>query len=152
MPNSINIATITTVLALMEWSATADVRTYGDLKGKLDSEGVDTASFPDWYHAAPASMIVTPISLALLLIRAAENPHGEEYEPGELELPVKPPVSLKGVYGGLCNREACQKPGAVFYNSSTRAYYCPECAAKINYWSRRDDGIDLCTLDTLPVE
>lgn len=51
----------------------------------------------------------------------------------------------KGRKGGSCNREACQRPGATWFNSSTRAWYCPECAEKINYWSMRDDGVVLCT-------
>jgi hypothetical protein len=31
-----------------------------------------------------------------------------------------------------CNRTACQKPGAVWWNTSTRAYYCTDCAKAIN--------------------
>lgn len=38
----------------------------------------------------------------------------------------------KGKKGGSCNRRACQRPGAAFYNQSTRAWYCPPCAHKIN--------------------
>lgn len=51
----------------------------------------------------------------------------------------------KGRKGGSCNRVDCQRPGATWFNSSTRAWYCPECAKKINYWSMRDDGVVLCT-------
>jgi hypothetical protein len=152
MLNSIKLTTINTILALMEWNTATPSRNYGHLRDYLDSKGLDTTSFPDWYKNVPKTMEVTPISLALLVIRASEGASGEYYAPGESETPVKPQESFKGVSGGLCNRIACLKPGAVFYNSSTRAYYCPECAAKINYWSRKDDGIDLCTLDTLPVE
>ncbi len=32
----------------------------------------------------------------------------------------------------LCNRTACQKPGATWWNPSTLAYYCQSCAIKIN--------------------
>ena len=40
---------------------------------------------------------------------------------------------IKGV--DLCNRTACQKrliDGVIYYNFSTRANYCPECAFLIN--------------------
>jgi hypothetical protein len=42
------------------------------------------------------------------------------------------PQPDKGHYNGSCNREACQKAGAIWYNRSTRAYYCAECAMSIN--------------------
>lgn len=32
----------------------------------------------------------------------------------------------------ICNRTACQKPGAAWWNTSTRAYYCADCAKAIN--------------------
>jgi hypothetical protein len=38
----------------------------------------------------------------------------------------------KGFFGGSCNREACQAPGADYYNRSTRRYYCRACAHSIN--------------------
>lgn len=44
----------------------------------------------------------------------------------------KPNPELKGVFNGNCNRTACQKPDATFFNFSTRAYYCTECANTIN--------------------
>ena len=44
---------------------------------------------------------------------------------------VNPDPELKGVEGGNCNRTACQQPGAVWYNSSTRKYYCRNCAITI---------------------
>lgn len=59
---------------------------------------------------------------------------------------------LKGMKNGNCNRTACQKPGAVYYNHSTEKYYCAECATMINDMNRTDAirlyGHDLCTLDT----
>ena len=51
---------------------------------------------------------------------------------------------FKGKRNGLCNRTACQKPGATFYNISTRAWYCPKCAEAINLWSIHDDGVVIC--------
>lgn len=57
----------------------------------------------------------------------------------------------KGHHNGSCNRAACQKPGANWFNHSTRAYYCESCAEKINYWAEHDDhfsiknGHKLCT-------
>jgi|VirMetMinimDraft_7_1064189.scaffolds.fasta_scaffold00089_28 hypothetical protein len=64
-------------------------------------------------------------------------------------------MSTKGVFDGNCNRTDCQKPikGNNWWNSSTRAYYCEACAEGhhgINYWSRRDDGITICTKVTSP--
>lgn len=50
----------------------------------------------------------------------------------------------KGLFNGSCNRRDCQKPGAKHYNESTRAYYCAECAERINRWSRVDVGRDIC--------
>jgi len=56
---------------------------------------------------------------------------------------------LKGVKGGNCNREACQKPGAVWFNHSTHAYYCPSCAELLNNvnrdWAVPQYGHELCT-------
>lgn len=37
-------------------------------------------------------------------------------------------AALKGIQGGNCNRQACQQPGADWYNPTTRAYYCAPCA------------------------
>lgn len=34
--------------------------------------------------------------------------------------------------GGACNVTACQKPGAEYWNTSTRAWYCEKCARAIN--------------------
>ena len=40
---------------------------------------------------------------------------------------------VKGEKDGLCNRGACQTPeDVIFFNKSTRKYYCPECAFQIN--------------------
>jgi hypothetical protein len=56
----------------------------------------------------------------------------------------------KGSFGGPCNRTACQRPGASWFNHSTRAYYCTECAGLINWPGGRADamrlfGHDVCT-------
>lgn len=61
-----------------------------------------------------------------------------------------PDPELKGKYGGNCNRTACQKPGAVWYNHSTREHYCSSCASTLNEVNRADAmrmfGHDLCTI------
>ncbi len=44
----------------------------------------------------------------------------------------KPDPFLKGKLGGNCNVTACQKPGARWWNTGTRAYYCSACAREIN--------------------
>lgn len=60
-------------------------------------------------------------------------------------------AQIKGEKNGLCNRTACQAPGATYYNHSTRKYYCEPCANEINRVNRADAlrmfGHDLCTLN-----
>lgn len=55
----------------------------------------------------------------------------------------------KGELDGSCNRTACQKPGAKWFNHSTRKYYCGDCADLINKANFSDAmrlyGHDLCT-------
>jgi hypothetical protein len=53
--------------------------------------------------------------------------------------------ALKGIEGGNCNRTACQKPRAFFLNSSTRKYYCIECAIDIGCFAlrTRQDPMDI---------
>lgn len=57
----------------------------------------------------------------------------------------------KGEFLGSCNRSACLRPGANWYNHSTRKYYCRNCAHELNYdpFNRRDAmeifGHLLCT-------
>lgn len=38
----------------------------------------------------------------------------------------------KGWFRGSCNTTACQRPGAEWFNHSTRAYYCEDCAHVLN--------------------
>ena len=56
----------------------------------------------------------------------------------------------KGEHKGVCNRKACDNPSAVYFNHSTRKYYCLSCAIRINDANRSDAlrlfGHDLCTL------
>ena len=58
----------------------------------------------------------------------------------------------KGEKNGSCNRQACQKPGAVYFNHSTKRYYCEGCATLINNmnddWAPGEYGHQLCTLDS----
>jgi hypothetical protein len=57
----------------------------------------------------------------------------------------------KGEMNGSCNRTACQKPGADWFNHSTRKYYCANCAYDLNTdrFNHQDAwqmyGHDLCT-------
>lgn len=46
--------------------------------------------------------------------------------------PEQPDRADKGQLGGSCNRQACQAPGATWWNAGTRAYYCAACAHEIN--------------------
>lgn len=43
-----------------------------------------------------------------------------------------PLLEHKGQKGLNCNRMCCQRPNAVYFNHSTRAYYCRPCAEDIN--------------------
>ena len=73
-----------------------------------------------------------------------------EHEPLRVG-PPKPHAHDKGDKGGSCNREACQRPGAYWYNHGTQRYYCDTCAHWLNTdtFNRRDAarlyGHDLCT-------
>jgi hypothetical protein len=55
---------------------------------------------------------------------------------------------MKGDYNQECNRTACNNLEAVYYNHSTRKYYCPVCAFHINEANRADAqrlyGHELC--------
>lgn len=63
---------------------------------------------------------------------------------------AKKPLN-KGLYLGSCNRIACLKPGANWYNHSTQEYYCEACAHWLNddVFNKKDAmriwGHDLCT-------
>lgn len=39
---------------------------------------------------------------------------------------------LKGKRDGACNRSACQRVPATWYNRGSLAYYCPDCADDLN--------------------
>jgi hypothetical protein len=52
--------------------------------------------------------------------------------------------SDKGKLRGSCNRTACQRPGATWFNTSTRAYYCQPCALDITDFTKRVDGFHIC--------
>ena len=53
-------------------------------------------------------------------------------------------AELKGKKDGNCNVTACQVPGATWWNTGTRAYYCRYCSSEINKWARHDLGHNLC--------
>lgn len=55
--------------------------------------------------------------------------------------------SLKGKKGENCNVEACQSPGAWWYNKPMRAYYCTRCARRINDSSIRHEMEPICTYE-----
>lgn len=42
---------------------------------------------------------------------------------------------MKGQANGNCNVTACQKPGAIYYNSVMHAYYCESCAVEIERYA-----------------
>ena len=81
--------------------------------------------------------LAAPKLNALDKIRVKQRAKGIlAYKPGKPDAPVKTQVKsedLKGKYQGNCNRTACQRPGAIWYNHSTRKYYCISCAHELNY-------------------
>ena len=58
----------------------------------------------------------------------------------------------KGEKGGECNRTACSSPNAVWYNKSTRKYYCGKCARTINELNVMPEKGDICSLEEEPKE
>lgn len=61
---------------------------------------------------------------------------------------------MKGEYNQECNITSCQKPNsAVWFNHSTRKYYCGSCANRLNsdvfnaQWAKENLGHTLCTLE-----
>jgi hypothetical protein len=88
---------------------------------------------------------------AIACVAKAEG-HGTGYKYHEAQARrwlERSQAALKGALGGLCNRAACQAPGARYYNHSTRAHYCDQCAAILNRENRDDAmrlyGHELCT-------
>ena len=64
-----------------------------------------------------------------------------------LEVKDPPLKANKGLLHGSCNRTACQRPGAIYFNHGTRAYYCEMCAAELNRWNPEGyDGHLLCEI------
>jgi hypothetical protein len=49
----------------------------------------------------------------------------------------------KGLQGENCNRRACQRSGAYYFNKSTRAYYCQACAEMIEASSLSYGGLSI---------
>ncbi len=58
----------------------------------------------------------------------------------------------KGLEGGSCNRTACQRPGAFWWNHGSHSWYCADCAHELSNdsFNKREAmetwGHDLCTL------
>lgn len=55
----------------------------------------------------------------------------------------------KGKYRGACNRSGCLRPGAYWYNHGSQAYYCDECASRLNTYNpdaERIYGHPMCTM------
>jgi hypothetical protein len=56
--------------------------------------------------------------------------------------------TAKGQRGEECCRKSCQNQNAMWFNHSTKMYYCSGCAELINKYNRADAlrlfGHDLC--------
>jgi hypothetical protein len=56
---------------------------------------------------------------------------------------------MKGEFNQQCNRTACSNDEAIFFNHSTKKYYCAACAKLINEANYSDSmrlyGHELCT-------
>lgn len=64
---------------------------------------------------------------------------------------------MKGDFNDKCNRTDCDNGSAVYYNKSTRKYYCKICAHIINMHNRADSmrlygEEDLCTVKTESID
>ena len=57
---------------------------------------------------------------------------------------------MKGDMDDECNRTVCKNKGAVWFNHSTKKFYCSECAWIINDANKKEAmrifGHELCTL------
>jgi hypothetical protein len=72
--------------------------------------------------------------------------HAVNARRGEIE--DDEPAPTKGDYGGNCNRSACERRDATYFNASTRKFYCSRCAAAINDANKdylAAHGVPLCT-------
>lgn len=59
--------------------------------------------------------------------------------------PINADLTTKGDFEGLCNRSACLRPGANWWNVGSLAYYCKDCASMINLdGCRRFGHPDIC--------
>lgn len=57
---------------------------------------------------------------------------------------ITDPVAItpkKGTRNGNCNRTACQKPGAFWWNRGSHSWYCTDCALML---SRANAGDEFC--------
>jgi hypothetical protein len=63
----------------------------------------------------------------------------------------EPDPALKGKKDGNCNRQACQQPGATYFNVGTDAYYCESCARRINRDMTESDKLTCRTAFGVPV-
>lgn len=104
-----------------------------------------------WAHSGIAKCVSTcEAAKALASRNLSSGGLSELMKKGDfsrLELQV---MALKGTYNGFCNRGAClRKWNVTWYNHSTEAFYCEECAHRINSANRscakRLYGHDLCT-------
>lgn len=51
-------------------------------------------------------------------------------------------MATKGKFGGLCNRSACLRHEAYWWNRGLYAYYCQDCAHLINKEFRHRDDVE----------
>lgn len=68
----------------------------------------------------------------------------------EVPFAAAPNPAHKGVFGKNCNRQACQQPGATWWNIGTYKYYCASCAHLINQGARMYNEDVLCFEKTEP--
>lgn len=84
------------------------------------------------YGKASRGMTQSPVDYALLEPKLPDfqvvvPPHPDKYP--------KHPGHKGSVFGGICNRTACSRSHATFYNRGTYGYYCAEDAIGINRYS-----------------
>lgn len=84
------------------------------------------------------------------LIRDRRRTSPDRLDRGATSRTMKPEKADKGIHGGSCNRRDCQlADSAYFYNLSTKAWYCANCAGLINEGTLRRERLPLVVPESM---
>lgn len=95
--------------------------------------------------------MVKALKVKMSILQRIKNKQSEinRINSSALGQPHKP--KDKGFYLGSCNRSACLRPGAMWWNHGSHHYYCRNCAEMLNEdpvnkkYAKENFGHDLCT-------